>query len=132
MNKDLPVYTSVTDITVDTDTPETVKDLDLNTRLGMFDKKYLSVLMKIRDLNEQKKELEDKLNEVKESIGVAMEKYDLQSISTSGIRITRIKPSTTISFDTSKLKKENPELFEELFNKYHKTSNRSAYTKIET
>lgn len=120
------------DIVIDTTVDSDIKDSDENTKLSLFDKKYLPVMLKIREMNDLKKDLDDKLTEIKESLGIMMDKYDIKSVKNSVIGITRVSSSTSISFDMTRFKKEEPKLYEELFNKYHKTSTKKAYTKIET
>ena len=120
------------DFHIDTNIEQIPPDTDEETRLKMLNDKYLPVLVKISELNELKKDIDDKLDEIKKSLGVVMDGYNVKSLKNSVIRITRVDATTSTSFDTAKLKKEDPELYEELFKKYNKTSNRSAYTKIET
>lgn len=120
-----------TEIVIDIEVSDEVSTLDEDKRMALFDEKYLPVFMKVKEMVEMKKELEEKLDEVKEALGIVMDKYEIKSVKNSFIGLTRIAPSTSISFDTAKFKKEDPELYETLFKKYNKKSNRKAYTKIE-
>ena len=120
------------EFSIDTNIEQIPPDTDEETRLKMLNDKYLPVLVKISELNELKKDIDDKLDEIKKSLGVVMDGYNVKSLKNSVIRITRVDATTSTSFDTTKFKKDDPELYEELFKKYNKTSNRSAYTKIET
>lgn len=119
------------DFSIDT-TVEKLDDVDEDTRLQKLQEKYLPVFVKIRELNELKKDIDDKLDEIKKSLGEVMDGYNVKSLKNSVIRITRIDESTSTSFDTAKFKKNDPELYEVLLKKYNKTTNRKAYTKIET
>lgn len=120
------------DFHIDTNIEQISLDTDEDTRLRMLNDKYLPVLVKISELNELKKDIDDKLDEIKKSLGEVMDGYNVKSLKNSVIRITRIDETTSTSFDTTKFKKDDPELYEELLKKYSKTTNRKAYTKIET
>ena len=99
----------ITDIVVDTDVSIPV-DTDEETKVAMLTEKYLPVFMKIRELNEMKKEIDDKLTEIKDSLEVVMDKYEVKSIRSSVMNITKIDSSTSTSFDITKLKKEDANL----------------------
>lgn len=120
------------DFHIDTNIEQIPPDTDEDTRLKMLNDKYLPVLVKISELNELKKDIDDKLDEIKKSLGKVMDGYNVKSLKNSVIRITRIDETTSTSFDTTKFKKDDPELYEKLLKKYTKTTNRKAYTKIET
>lgn len=130
MKEMLPVTSY--DFHIDTNIEQIPPDTDEDTRLKMLNDKYLPVLVKISELNELKKDIDDKLDEIKKSLGEVMDGYNVKSLKNSVIRITRIDATTSTSFDTAKFKKDDPELYEKLLKKYTKTTNRKAYTKIET
>lgn len=130
MKEMLPVTSY--DFYIDTNIEQIPPDTDEDTRLKMLNDKYLPVLVKISELNELKKDIDDKLDEIKKSLGEVMDGYNVKSLKNSVIRITRIDETTSTSFDTTKFKKDDPELYEKLLKKYNKTTNRKAYTKIET
>ena len=112
--------------------PQELDSMSTTEKLDYFTKQYTTVFMKIREMNEMKKQLEDSLNDIKESLGQMMEKYDIKSISNSLINISRVEASSSTTFDLAKLKKEDSELYTKLFERYHKTTNKKAYTKIVT
>lgn len=120
------------DFHIDTNIEQIPPDTDEDTRLKMLNDKYLPVLVKISELNELKKDIDDKLDEIKKSLGKVMDGYNVKSLKNSVIRITRIDETTSTSFDIKKFEKDDPELYEKLLKKYNKTTNRKAYTKIET
>lgn len=120
------------DFHIDTNIEQIPPDTDEDTRLKMLNDKYLPVLVKISELNELKKDIDDKLDEIKKSLGEVMDGYNVKSLKNSVIRITRIDETTSTSFDTKKFEKDDPELYKKLLKKYTKTTNRKAYTKIET
>lgn len=56
-----------------------------------------------------------------------MEAYGITKFENDAIKITYYAPSTTTSIDSTKLKKEQPDIAKE----YSKTSNKKSYIKIE-
>ena len=81
----------------------------------------------ITALVKEQKEIEEKITEMRESLRQAMEKYDVKSFENDNIRLTYIAPTTRTSIDSTKLKKEHPEIAEA----YQKVSNVKASVKIE-
>lgn len=66
----------------------------------------------IKTLEEQKKRAEAEMAEFKEKLISAMEEKGVKSIDMENIKITYIAPNTRESIDTTKLKKELPEIAE--------------------
>ena len=97
-----------------------------NTTLVPIEEKYMPVLLQIRDMEEEKRELEDKLKEVKKQIEVAMSEYNVTSLNTSFMNIIKTKDSETTSIDLKKLKDTEPDVYEKLLVKYPKTTKRSG------
>lgn len=64
---------------------------------------------------------------IKEKLLAAMEAYGITKFENDAIKITYFAPSTTTSIDSTKLKKEQPDIAKE----YSKTSNKKSYIKIE-
>ncbi|MGJ9098453.1 PD-(D/E)XK nuclease family protein [Campylobacter jejuni] len=86
----------------------------------------LEVGKKIIELNTKKKELEEKktlIEEYMRTCGTKKIKIDDSFISLSN-------DTTSVSFDTKALKDNEPELYESLFEKYQKTSQRKGYLSI--
>ena len=74
-------------------------------------------------LTKSQKEIETKVNEVKKILEPMMADFDMKKVEIAGYTISRVGGSTSMSLDTTKLKKDNPELFD----KYQKTNERKAY-----
>jgi hypothetical protein len=55
-----------------------------------------------------------------------MERFNVKSFRGSKVLLTRVLPSTSETFDSSRFKKEEPELYK----KYVKTTNRGGSLKI--
>jgi len=72
------------------------------------------------------KELEKQYKDAKQKLRDAMEEYDIKKFETDVVTITRILPGTKTSFDSTKFKKDYPELAEE----YQKVSKTKGSVRI--
>lgn len=109
--------------------PETCGEatFDEETGLVAFEEQQLSVLQQIADLITAKKKLEEQEKELKDKLKEAMEKYGIKKFDSDILKITYIAETTTTSIDSAKLKKKYPAIAEEC----SKTSKKSAYIKVE-
>ena len=100
--------------------------ISMSNELIPIEEKYLPVLLKIKDMEESKRELEEKLKEVKKQIEEAMTEYNVTSVKTSFMNIIKTKDSESTSIDLKKLKEEEHDLYEKLLNKDPKVTKRSG------
>ena len=109
--------------------PETCDEatFDEETGLVAFKEQQLSVLQQIADLITTKKKLEEQEKELKDKLKEAMEKYGIKTFDSDILKITYIAETTATSIDSAKLKKKYPAIAEEC----SKTSKKSAYIKVE-
>jgi len=109
--------------------PETCGEstFDEETGLVAFKEQQLSVLQQIADLITTKKKLEEQEKELKDKLKEAMEKYGIKKFDSDILKITYIAETTATSIDSAKLKKKYPAIAEEC----SKTSKKSAYIKVE-
>ena len=98
----------------------------MSNELMPIEEKYLPVLIKIRDMEEEKRELEDEIKKIKKQIEDAMIEYNVTSLKTSFMTIVKTKDSESVSLDTKKLKEEDSDLYDELMKKYPKVTKRSG------
>lgn len=77
---------------------------------------YLALESAIVSLINQSKEIEQKQDVLKEKLLQAMEAHGVKKWETQNLTITRVLPTTKMSFDSARFKKEN----EELYLKYQK------------
>ena len=68
----------------------------------------------------EKKELEKKEKELKDKIMQEMESSDILTIDNRYVKVTYVLPQTRISLDTTKLKKMDSNLYDELTSSYSK------------
>lgn len=93
-----------------------------------LDQKVPQAIKTMTNLLIQQRELEQKVSDMREVIKRAMEHYGVKSFENDYIKITYIAPTERKSIDSTRLKKEHPEIAEA----YQKVSQVKASVKIET
>jgi CRISPR-associated exonuclease Cas4 len=84
----------------------------------------------ILELENQIKKLQNELKNKKEALKEYLEGKNITKAKVFDYQVTITKASSFTSLDTVKMKKEEPELYEKLLQKYGKTINRSSSIKI--
>lgn len=97
------------------------------TALLTMKKDAAAVIKKIVALTIQKKQIEDQEKEMRAQLVKAMEQYGVKKFESDSVTFTYIAATVRNSIDSTKLKKELPDVAA----KYMKTSNVSASVKIE-
>lgn len=100
---------------------------DDGVTLTALEEKTLPIMKTIHYLVSQKKVLEQQEKQMKDKLKEAMEAAGVKQFENPLMKVTYIGQSTTTSVDTAKLKKRFPNVYEEC----QKTVNRSAYVKVE-
>jgi len=103
-----------------------MQDAEEETGLQVFQQGQLTVLQKIADIVTAKKKLEEQEKELKEKLKEAMEKCNIKKFESDILDITYVAETTSTSIDSAKLKKKYPDIAAEC----SKTSKRSAYVKV--
>lgn len=98
------------------------------TDIISLDQKVPQAIRAMTDLLTQQKALEQQVSDMREVIKAAMERYGVKSFENDDIKITYIAPTERTSVDTTRLKKEHPEIAEA----YKKVSQVKATVKIES
>ncbi len=83
-------------------------------------------IQKIGTLMRLKKELEDQEKQLKQDLVKAMEAYGIKSFENDLIKMTYVAPTTRSTIDSTKLKKDHPDIVQQ----YSKTSNVSASVRV--
>ncbi len=96
------------------------------TALATMQTEAAAVIKGIADLTVQKKKIEEQEKAMRVQLIAAMEKYGVKSFETPEVRFTYVASTTQTRIDSTKLKKEMPDVAA----KYSKTSNVSASVKI--
>ena len=89
-------------------------------------KETLPVLQQLQELEVQAKKIEYQKIALKEDLLAAMEKHGVEKWDNEVMTVTYVKPTTRTSIDSTKLKKDMPEVAE----KYSKTSNVKSSIRI--
>lgn len=97
------------------------------TDLQVFKNTHVEIINTIAQLTTAKKQIEEQEKTMKEKLLEAMEKYGVTKFDNEIIKVTYYAPSTSTTIDSTRLKKEQPDIAE----KYSKTSNKKSYIKIE-
>lgn len=99
-------------------------------QLTTFDRKYMQAFQELAEVTKAKKELDAREAEIKEELTKGMESFGLVSIDNDYVKISYIKPSVSTSFDTKAFKLDDPDKYNELFEKYNKQTERKGYVKV--
>lgn len=99
----------------------------VETEVVTLDQKVPQAIKAMTDLLTQQKELEQKISDMREVIKVAMEQYGVKSFENDAVKMTYVAPTERKSIDSTRLKKEHPEIAEA----YQKVSPVKASVKIE-
>ena len=103
-----------------------IEEVSEETALEMFKQHQGMMLREIIGILSAKKQLEEQEKQLKEKLKEAMEFYGVKKFESNHLTITYVAETTTTTIDTSKLKKKYPEIAEEC----SRTSKKSAYVKI--
>ena len=66
------------------------------------------------------KTAQERQKEMKEGLYALMEEYDVKSFTGSRVKLTRVLPTKSKSFDSTKFKKDHPELYSQYIKEVEK------------
>lgn len=98
----------------------------ITDELVQFQSATPDVIQKIGNLMQMKKQLDEQEKQLKEQLVKAMEAYGVKSFENEEIKLTYVAPTTRTSLDSTRLKKDHPDIAEE----YTKVSNVSASVRV--
>ena len=99
----------------------------LLTDVTTLDQKVPETIRAITGLMKQQKDIEKQVADMREVLLATMEKYGVKSFENDDIKMTYIAPTERKTIDSTRLKKEHPEIAEA----YQKVSPVKASVKIE-
>lgn len=99
---------------------------DEETALTTFGEQQITVIQKIADLVTAKKKIEEQEKELKDKLKVAMENYGIKKFESDILNITYVAATSSTTIDSTKLKKKYPDIASEC----SKVSAKSAYIKV--
>lgn len=98
----------------------------ITNEIATFESAVPDTIEKITTLIRMKKELDEQEKQLKEKLVEAMEAYDVKSFENDQIKMTYVAPTTRSTIDSTRLKKDHPDIVEQ----YSKTSNVSASVRV--
>lgn len=108
-------------------TYSTCRDAEVfNDDLAYFQSAVPDVIQGITNLMQMKKDLDEQEKQLKQKLLEAMEANNVKSFENEIIKMTYVAPTTRTTIDSTKLKKDHPEIAEQ----YSKTSNVSASVRV--
>ena len=102
---------------------EAIKD-----EVVQFESAVPDTIKKITALIQLKKELDEQEKQLKQKLVEAMGMYGIKSFENDQIKMTYVAPTTRNTIDSTRLKKDHPDIVEQ----YSKTSNVSASVRVVT
>lgn len=86
-------------------------EFDITTTYGDLPVKFADAEDEIVRIETELKAMKERSDELKSGLYDLMEQFDVKSFTGAKVRLTRILPSTSSSFDQKRFKEENPELY---------------------
>ena len=100
------------------------------TKITAFEKQTLAVFTKLRELTNAKKSLEEQEKKIKDDLTFAMELSGITSIDNDYVRISHIAETESVALDTKAFRQDDPDLYNEVMNKYNKRTKKEAYVRL--
>lgn len=98
----------------------------ITNELTQFQSAVPDVIGKITELMQMKKQVDEEEKALKQKLVEAMEAYGVKSFENEFIKMTYVAPTTRSTIDSTRLKKDHPDIAEQ----YSKTSNVSASVRV--
>lgn len=100
------------------------------TEMTAFEQKNLAVFKQLRELANAKKSLEEQEKKIKDDLTFAMELNGITSIANDYVVISHIAETESVALDTKAFRQDDPDLYNEVMNKYNKRTKKKAYVRI--
>lgn len=98
--------------------------------ITVFNKNYLATMQRIADLESTIKDLEETKDKVRSELLQAMEFYGLRSIDNDILTMTLVAPSVSTTIDTKAIRINEPDIYEDLLERYPKVTERRQSLRI--
>lgn len=98
----------------------------ITDELIQFKSAVPKTIQQITQIVKMKKQLDEQEKQLKEQLVKAMEAYDVKSFENDVIKMTYVAPTTRSTIDSTRLKKDHPDIAEA----YTKVSNVSASVRV--
>lgn len=120
----VPWSTEALDLLIESDTNDL--PFDINATYGDLPVKFGEVEDTIASIEQEVKALKERQQNLKDGLYALMEEHNVKSWTGSKVKLTRVLPTTKITFDSAKFKEENPDLY----SKYTKESQSAGSLRI--
>lgn len=98
----------------------------ITNALEQFQTSVPNTIRDITNLLQRKKELDEQEKQLKQKLVEAMEAYNVKSFENDQIKMVYVAPTTRSTIDSTRLKKDHPDIAEQ----YSKTSSVSASVRV--
>lgn len=102
----------------------------MRNAIEKFEQKNIAAFQALAFISSQKKQLDAQEKELKAQLLDGMKKYGIDAIDNDVVRINLIPETETVSIDTKAWKKDDPESYHEIEDRYNKRVKKSEYVRI--
>ena len=96
----------------------------------LFEEKNMSAFRTLAKLKEQKRQLDAEEKVINNMLLQRMQESNIASIDNDIVRINLIPETESVSLDTKALRKEDPDLYHDIENRYNKRVVKKAHIRI--
>nr|DAH13102.1 MAG TPA: hypothetical protein [Caudoviricetes sp.] len=100
------------------------------TEMTAFEQKNLAAFKQLRELTNAKKSLEEQEKKIKDDLTFAMELNGITSIDNDYVIISHVAETESVALDTKAFRQDDPDLYNEVMNKYNKRTKKKACVRI--
>ena len=102
----------------------------MSNELKIFEDKSLVIAQNLKNLKIKKEQIEEEEKDLKDKLEELFNEYDLKSFKNDYFSISKIEASESKSIDFKNMEKKEPELYKELLEDYPKITKRKSYIRI--
>lgn len=96
----------------------------------LFEEKNMSAFRTLAKLKEQKRQLDAEEKVINNMLLQRMQESNIASVDNDIVRINLIPETESVSLDTKALRKEDPDLYHDIENRYNKRVVKEAHIRI--
>lgn len=96
----------------------------------LFEEKNMSAFRTLAKLKEQKRQLDAEEKVINNMLLQRMQESNIASVDNDIVRINLIPETESVSLDTKALRKEDPDLYHDIENRYNKRVVKKAHIRI--
>lgn len=96
----------------------------------LFEEKNMSAFRTLAKLKEQKRQLDAEEKVINNMLLQRMQESNIASVDNDIVRINLIPETESVSLDTKALRKEDPDLYHDIENRYNKRVVKNAHIRI--